>query len=113
MEIHSNNAKKEADYIFEQTKKHFKPHVRARYYILVVNDRFDSSYNFFFNIFKPRQLSRSIPMRRLMNQTLEYLEEVIGFLRQKTTLTFIFILFEDQRWPSNNKLISNKKRYQK
>ncbi|WP_010077755.1 hypothetical protein [Liquorilactobacillus mali] len=108
-EIHLNNSVQEAHYILKQVKKYFKPGIKARYYILVVNDRFDHTFNFFFNIFKPKHFSRSIPLHRIKCYSLDYLENLIKELQQETQLTINFVLFENQRWPSTNQLISYKR----
>lgn len=105
-EIHLNNSVQEAQYVLKQVNKYFKPGIRARYYILVVNDRFDHTFNFFFNVFKSRQFSRSIPLHRIKHYNLEYLEHIVKNLQKETQLTINFVLFENQRWPSTNKLIS-------
>lgn len=106
--MHSNNSDFEAKIILERLQQHFKPHTPARYAILIVDDPFERSYNFFFNIYRPPQLPHSIPLRRITIYDLEFLEAIVGKIRQKYGFTFIFRNFKQQRWPSNFQLISKK-----
>lgn len=106
--MHSNNSDFEAKIIIERLHQYFKPHTLARYTILIVDDPFEHSYNFFFNIYRTPQLPHSIPLRRIKIYDLEFLEAVVVKIRQNYGFTFIFRNFKRQRWPSNFQLISKK-----
>ncbi|MFT8373544.1 MAG: hypothetical protein ABF620_06625 [Liquorilactobacillus satsumensis] len=106
MVTHLNSPQKEAALIVERLQKYFKPYVQARYTILVVNNTYGHSYNFFFNVLRPQQLTRSIPLRRITTYHLEYLEELIKYIHSLTALTITFKKFGTARWPSNLKRIT-------
>ncbi|KRM89529.1 hypothetical protein [Liquorilactobacillus vini] len=103
---HLNNSDFEAQIIKQRLKLYFTPYIKARYEILVVNDIFAHSYNFFFNIYRPLKLPHSIPLRRITFYRLEFLENVVANIRTEYKFSFVFRNFGKQRWPSNFTLIS-------
>ncbi|KRL05146.1 hypothetical protein [Liquorilactobacillus oeni] len=83
----------------------FKRVDQTRYWIQVANDPYDSSYNFFFNSQRRGKRLKSIPLHKLENYDLRYLEKIIDELKQETNLTIKFIGFADMRWPKTQKII--------
>lgn len=100
--------KKQAEIINERANKYFIPNIKARYQINIVYDRFDECYNFFFLKGRPKQITRSLPLRTLQNEEfdIEYLEDIYRELKKQTNFTIKFICFDGQRWHSNGELIS-------
>ncbi|EEI24168.1 hypothetical protein HMPREF0519_1685 [Lentilactobacillus hilgardii DSM 20176 = ATCC 8290] len=80
-EILMNN---DLDIIYSRMEKLFKRISRTRYWILVNNDPYDQSYNFFFNSQRQGERLKSVPLHKLINYDLSYLEQVIKGLRSKT-----------------------------
>ncbi|WP_281165654.1 hypothetical protein [Liquorilactobacillus sicerae] len=103
---HLNNSDFEAQIIKQRLKSYFTPHVKARYEILVVDDAFAHSYNFFFNIYRPSKLPHSIPLRRITLYHLEFLEDIVTNIQTEYKFSFVFRNFGKQRWPSNFVLIA-------
>ncbi|MCP9333696.1 acetyl-CoA carboxylase [Lentilactobacillus hilgardii] len=101
-EILMNN---DLDIIYSRMEKLFKRISRTRYWILVNNDPYDQSYNFFFNSQRQGERLKSVPLHKLINYDLSYLEQVIKGLRSKTNLTIEFTGFAGMKWPSTQKVI--------
>ncbi len=91
--------------IDKRLKTLFKPVSQSRYWLQVVNDPYDQSYNFFFNSQRRNQHVKSIPLHRLTDYQLTYLETVITGLRTKTNLTIEFAGFTGMKWPTTQKII--------
>lgn len=103
-------AAKEAQLIFERLAPLFEKRVsRTQYWLGVVNEKYSKRLNFFFNSSAPHRRKRSIPLHSLEGEhyDLAFLEQVLKVLREKTQLTIDFVGFEDKRWPSTDRPISN------
>ncbi|MFT8606515.1 MAG: acetyl-CoA carboxylase [Liquorilactobacillus ghanensis] len=104
-----NNSQKshnEARLISRRITQYFKPHIKARYQILVVNNKFDQTFNFFFELQQPPQLPHSFPLHRVTHYDLAYLEEIIKQLQSEYGFTFTFRNFTGLFWPNAQQAIS-------
>ncbi|ANK59793.1 hypothetical protein [Loigolactobacillus backii] len=99
----------EAKLIFERATKLFKRISRTRYWITIVDDKFDKQYNFFFNSQRKNESSRSIPLHTIDNYDLGYLEDIITSLQKLTQLTIKYTGFEQQVWPKKQAIIKKGK----
>ncbi|WP_034988260.1 hypothetical protein [Liquorilactobacillus sucicola] len=100
---------KDLEVIYSRTELLFKRISRTQYWIQVANDPYDRSYNFFFNSQRKGERLKSVPLHRVDNYDLKYLEQLIAELRKKTSLTIRFIGFTTLRWPKTQKLIQWKR----
>lgn len=96
---------KDLEIIDQRIEKLFKRISRTRYWIQIVNDPYDQTYNFFFNSQRRGERLKSVPLHKLVNYQLTYLEQLIKGLRTKTNLTIEFTGFTGMRWPTTHKII--------
>lgn len=87
----------------------FKREPQTLYWILIVNDPYDKTYNLFFNSQKSNEQLRSIPLHKLTNYDLYFLENFINALHQKTNLTIEYIGFTGQVWPQSQRTIQKRR----
>lgn len=87
----------------------FKRRSKTRYWLQVVDDPYDQTYNFFFNSQRKWQRQKSVPLHTVTDHNLEYLEKIMVDLQQFTRLTVQYDGFTGQRWPSSFRLIQRKK----
>jgi len=87
----------------------FKLQYQTRYWLTVVDDHFDHTYNFFFHSQRKHQRERSIPVHAVDTYDLEYLEPLIQSLRKVYQFSITFVGFEDEYWPSNHRIIQRKR----
>ncbi|AUJ32079.1 MAG: acetyl-CoA carboxylase [Liquorilactobacillus nagelii] len=111
-EMPSNNqAIKETYLISQRITQHFHPHTKARYQILVVNNRFDQVFNFFFELQRSSQLPHSFPLHQVTYYDLAFLEKIIQLLQAEYGFTFTFRNFTGLFWPSTQQKISKHFRF--
>lgn len=91
--------KSDAQIITERIEKLFKRAPKTIYKIECVNDRFDRTYNFFFEAHPKGKRPHSTPLHTVERYELAYLEQVIKQVRQKTQLTIYFAGFTGKHWP--------------
>ena len=87
----------------------FKRKSKTRYWLQVVDDPYDHTFNFFFNSQRKWQRLKSVPLHSVTQYDLEYLEEIMTGLSAFTQLTVQYDGFTGKRWPSNFKMIQRKK----
>ncbi len=105
------NKKQEAALIDQRIKMLFNASkFNTQFWIVIVNDIYDHTYNIFFSEQRRRERERSIPVHTVTNYSLEYLEEIVRGLNQRWNFTIKFIQFENQYWPSNQRIIQKKRR---
>lgn len=80
------------------------------YHINVVNDRFDHTYNFFFQSQPQRQRIKSAPLHTYQEYDLSKLELLIKKLQEYTVLSIEYTGFTGHKWPSSGKIIQTKVR---
>lgn len=95
--------------ITERIDHLFKRKMQTRYWLMVTDDVYDKTYNFFFNFQKKGQRLRSVPLHTVSNYDLGYLERLITGLRKHTQLTIEYVGFTGQRWPVSQRIIQRKK----
>lgn len=96
---------KDLTIIYQRLTPLFKRISHTRYWLQVVNDPYDRSYNFFFNSQRQNERVKSIPLHKLRDYDLTILENLITGLKAKTNLTIEFVDFAGMRWPSTQKVI--------
>ncbi|MCT3019913.1 acetyl-CoA carboxylase [Pediococcus pentosaceus] len=89
----------------------FKRVPGTQYRINVVNDRFDHTYNFFFQSQPQHQRIKSVPLHTYQEYDLSKLERLIEKLKTYTALSIEYTGFAEQKWPSSGKAIQTKVRY--
>ncbi|CAM3097077.1 acetyl-CoA carboxylase [Lactiplantibacillus plajomi] len=89
----------------------FKRLARTKYWLQVVNDHYDHSYNVFFNSQRKYERLKSVPLHTIATYDLSYLEKVLGDLRTHTQLTIEFEGFSGQLWPDSQRLIERVKNH--
>lgn len=82
---------------------------RVRYWLLIVDDSYDQTYNFFFESRQQAHRTRSTPLHTIERHDLGYLETIINGIQQHTQLTQHFKGFTGQRWPRSQRIIQRKK----
>lgn len=80
------------------------------YHINVVNDRFDHTYNFFFQSQPQNQRIKSVPLHTCQEYDLSKLERLIEKLKTYTALNIEYTGFAGQKWPNSGKSIQTKVR---
>ncbi|KRK97450.1 hypothetical protein FD04_GL001476 [Secundilactobacillus odoratitofui DSM 19909 = JCM 15043] len=96
-------------YIEERLDAGFTRRMQTRYQIMVTNDPYDQTFNFFLNSQRRNQWQKSLPLHSVTTYRLAYLEALLEQLRKHTQLTFLFVGFTGQRWPSNQQFIQRRR----
>lgn len=89
----------------------FKRRSKTRYWLQVVDDPYDRTYNFFFNSQRKWERQKSVPLHTIAQHDLSYLETIIVALQSFTQLTIQYDGFTGQRWPSSFQLIQRKRHH--
>lgn len=95
--------------IVSRLKLLFKRLPHTRYWIVINNDPYDDTYNVFFNRQKTHERLYSVPLHKITNYQLDYLEELLTLLREQTKLTIAYTGFTGQIWPRSQKIIQRKR----
>ncbi|KRM87333.1 acetyl-CoA carboxylase [Lacticaseibacillus thailandensis] len=101
---------KDGDIINARIDQLFLRRSHTRYWITLVDDRYNHSYNFFFNIIPQKQRHRSIPLHSLPSGDLARLEATLTAIRHHTQLSIEIRGFQGLRWPSDGNLIQKRRR---
>lgn len=101
---------KDADTINQRVDQLFTRHSRTRYWITLVDDRYNHSFNFFFNILPQKQRHKSIPLHSLPSDDLERLELTVNAIHEHSQLTIEIRGFQRMRWPISGNVIQRKQR---
>lgn len=102
---------KDLDVIVSRISLLFKRISYTQYWLEVVNDKYDKSYNVFFCQQKKGSHLRSTPVHKIDEYKLEYLEEVITGFRKKSNLTIKYVGFTGEVWPNSQKKIQWEKNH--
>ncbi|WP_338215026.1 acetyl-CoA carboxylase [Lacticaseibacillus salsurivasis] len=102
------NKNRDLKLIVERLQPHFHRRSQVRYAILITNDPYDHTYNFFFNEYPTAHRQRSIPLHSVTGSLTE-LEALIQALRHSVNFSLEFTGFAGLRWPSSDRLIEPKR----
>ena len=94
-------AKQHVDVMEARIEHYFMPHIKARYQIQIVNDKFDNSFNFFFLYKKGAENTHSIPIRVIKDHDWIYFEQIVRELHHRVDFTLRFTGFQGEIWQSN------------
>lgn len=89
----------------------FKRVPGTQYHINIVNDRFEHTYNFFFQSQLKNQRIKSVPLHTYQEYDLSKLELLIERLKEFTALSIKYTGFAGQKWPKSGKTIQVKVRH--
>lgn len=81
----------------------------TEYYLQVVNDKYDETYNFFFNISPRGKRVHSIPLHTVEDYRLLYLEKLINKIFEKYQFSIKYDGFVGLRWPLSQELIQKRR----
>lgn len=101
----TETVKQASELILARLNGLFKPKSNHRYQLVVVNNVYDQTYNFFLEIHHKHDRSRSIPLHSVTKFELAFLEHVIEQIKTGTNLTIEYINFHHQRWPHSQRII--------
>ncbi|GKS81068.1 hypothetical protein LPAF129_07530 [Ligilactobacillus pabuli] len=96
-------AHQQVDVMEQRINQHFKPHIRARYQIQIVNDKFDRHFNFFFLYKRGQENTHSVPIRVIQEYDWVYFEEIVTELHRRVNFTLRFTGFQGEIWQSNGR----------
>ena len=82
---------KHAHLINERIGKYFKRLPRTRYNLVLVHDKFEDLHNFFIEIRRPNQFSRSIPLGTFELEKFSDLIECLKVIRSKWEIPLHFV----------------------
>lgn len=99
--------KESARIILKRLAQYFKRVPHTEYCIVIVDDSFDRSFNFFIDIKRRQFRQRSIPLHSVTNYSLDNLEQVLHIIRASTNLPIHFRNFQGRSWPISGHRISN------
>lgn len=86
----------------------FKRRYNTRYWLLVANDPYDHTYNFFFNQQPKGHRKKSTPLHTVHGDLSQF-EKLIQALQQERPFTIEYTGFAGLRWPSSGRLIERRK----
>lgn len=95
--------------IIERIQKNFTRRPRTKYWLQVVNDTYDRTYNFFINIQPKSKRMHSIPLHTVENYNLLYLEQLIDRISKQFHLTISYDGFTGIKWPVKQELIQKRR----
>lgn len=100
---------KDVEVIMARIKVLFKRLERTKYWIQISKDKYDQTFNVFFNSQHARDNLRSIPLHKVAVYSLEYLENMVIELKKETKLTIEYTGFCGDKWPKSQRLIQRKR----
>lgn len=95
--------------IIQRIEKYFTRRRDTEYYLQVVNDQYDETYNFFINIRPRNQRMHSIPLHTVEDYRLSYLEKLINKIMEQYQFSITYDGFVGLRWPMNQELIQKRR----
>ncbi|MFC6177416.1 acetyl-CoA carboxylase [Companilactobacillus huachuanensis] len=95
--------------ILERISQSFTRRRDTQYYLQVVNDCYDCTYNFFINIRPRGERLHSIPLHTVEDYRLSYLEKIIDRIMEKYQLSITYDGFVGQKWPVKQELIQKRR----
>lgn len=100
-------ASQQVDVMEKRINQYFKPHIRARYQIQIVNNKFDHHFNFFFLYKRGQKNTHSVPIRVVREYDWVYFEQIVRELQRRVNFTLRFTGFAGEIWQSNGQKIPN------
>ncbi|USS87371.1 hypothetical protein M3M39_04420 [Fructilactobacillus hinvesii] len=97
-----------ANQITRQLEKQFHPVHGFRYVLVIVNDPYSHSYNWFLNQWHPHHNARSQPIG-VLPANLALLEAVVTLVHNRYQLTAQYQNFAQLRWPKTGQLIETRR----
>lgn len=101
--------KREAKLIVQRCQDQFKQKRQTHYWIKVVNDHYDHTYNFFFNYQRLHQVERSVPVRIITESDLQWLELLIQEIQRLTEFNIEYEGFYHFLWPNAQRPIQKRR----
>jgi len=95
--------------IIERIQIYFTRKSRTEYWLQVVNDKYDETYNFFINVQRKGERVHSIPLHTVEDYNLSYLEKLINKIMKKYQLSITYDGFVGLKWPEKQELIQKRK----
>jgi len=95
--------------IIERIQINFTRQRRTEYWLQVVNDPYDQTYNFFINIQPKKQRIHSIPLHTVTKYDLIYLERLIDQISSVFQLSISYDGFTGLTWPVKQELIQKRR----
>lgn len=95
--------------ICSRISQYFTRRKDTEYYLQVVNDFYDQTYNFFINIRPRNQRMHSIPLHTVKNYRLEYLEQLVNKITEQYHFSIVYDGFVGLRWPNRQELIQKRR----
>ncbi|KRN28786.1 hypothetical protein IV38_GL000991 [Lactobacillus selangorensis] len=95
--------------IEQRIDEQFQRKSRTMYWLEVVDDVYDQTYNFFMCHQKKGEPLRSVPLHSLTDHDLASLETIIAALQHYTQLTIHYFGFVGQEWPGSHRIIQKKR----
>lgn len=95
--------------ILSRIDKNFLKKKDVKYSLQVVNDCYDSTYNFFINIQPLGKRLHSIPLHTIETYDLSDLEKIINKIMEKYCFTITYDGFVGMKWPQKQELIQKRR----
>lgn len=77
----------------------------TRYWLMISNDIYDKTFNFFFQSQRNNERLKSVPLHKIEDYQLSYLEEIIELLRKNSNLSIEFVGFAELKFPKSQRII--------
>ena len=94
--------------IIERIETNFTRKWDTKYFLQIVNDPYDQTYNLFINVQPRNKRMHSIPLHTISAYDLSYLEKLVGQIAQKYQLTIVYDGFIGLKWPITQELIQRR-----
>jgi len=94
--------------IIERIETNFTRKWDTKYFLQIVNDPYDQTYNLFINVQPRNKRMHSIPLHTIFEYNLSYLEKLVGQIAQKYQLTIVYDGFIGLKWPITQELIQRR-----
>lgn len=100
---------KEVDAIMKTIEILFKRLDKTKYWLQISRDKYDKTFNIFFNSQHANDNLRSVRIHKIGYYNLEYLEAIVAKIHEQTQLTIEYVGFSELKWPSSQRLIQRKR----
>ncbi|MQS76294.1 acetyl-CoA carboxylase [Lactobacillus halodurans] len=100
---------KDFQIIMERIKANFTRKRDTRYWLQIVNDPFDRTFNFFINTQYRKKRMHSVPLHTINVYNLSYLEKIVVQITKKIHLTIVYDGFMGLKWPEQQELIQRRR----
>jgi len=104
--MHMNN---DFRLIIERIQVNFKRQFQTEYWLQIVNDPYDQTFNFFINIRPRGKRIHSIPLHTIDNYNLSYLERLVARIMEKFQLSITYDGFVGLKWPIKQEYIQKRR----